>query len=145
VPESRTFPEEIVRISGEFIEIYGQAAAAEAVGLSLICGPGYRKALEFLIKDFTKSLAAADADREIIEHLQLGPCISRFVDDGRLKAMALRAAWLGNDETHYVRKWATKDLSDLKKLIDLTVHWVSSAILTRELEASMPDPKAAKP
>lgn len=27
-----------------------------------------------------------------------------------------RAAWLGNDETHYVRKWPEKDVKDLKSL-----------------------------
>ncbi len=58
--------------------------------------------------------------------------------------MALGSAtWLGNDETHYVRKWENKELSDLKKLVELTVYWVASDILTRELEASMPDPKKA--
>ena len=38
-------------------------------------------------------------------------------------------------------KWADKDLADLRKLVNLTVYWISSEILTRELEASMPDPK----
>ena len=39
--------------------------------------------------------------------------------------MAKRATWLGNDETHYFRKWEDKDLSDLKKLIEMTVHFIS--------------------
>jgi hypothetical protein len=60
-----------------------------------------------------------------------------------LKTTASRATWLGNDETHYVRKWEDKDLNDLKKLIDLTVHWVSAEILTGELAVSMPEPQAA--
>ena len=29
-----------------------QAETAEKYGLTLVCGPGYRKALEFLIKDY---------------------------------------------------------------------------------------------
>lgn len=32
--------------------------------------------------------------------------------------------WLGNDETHYVRRWEEKDLSDLKRLISMTVSWI---------------------
>lgn len=38
--------------------------------------------------------------------------------------------WLGNDETHYVRKWEASDISDLKMLIDLTAHWMTSELLT---------------
>ena len=40
-----------------------------------------------------------------------------------------------------MRKWVGKDITDLKMLIDLTLHWISSEVLTRELETSMPDPK----
>jgi hypothetical protein len=38
--------------SGDFLEIYRHAAFAEGDALDQICGPGYRKALEFLIKDY---------------------------------------------------------------------------------------------
>ena len=64
--------------------------------------------------------------------------------DTSVELCASRATWLGNDETHYIKKWPDKDLSDLKKLIDLTLHWISADILTRELELSMP-PKAETP
>ena len=99
--------------------------------------------LEFLIKDFLKSVTTDETKRADIEKTQLAACIANCVDDPRLKATASRATWLGNDETHYIRKWEDKDLNDLKKLIDLTVYWVSAEILTRELAVSMPDPKAA--
>ena len=38
--------------------------------------------------------------------------------------------WLGNDETHYVRKWEEKDIRDLKILIRLTESWIQNSILT---------------
>ena len=41
--------------------------------------------------------------------------ISRYIDDSNIKNVAKRAVWLGNDETHYIRKWEDKDLSFLKK------------------------------
>lgn len=140
--EVKRFPAEVPTLSARFIEIFEQAAAAEDDGLDQICGPGYRKAMEFLIKDFLKSLTTDAARQATIEKTQLAACIANYVDDPRLKTTASRATWLGNDETHYVRKWEDKDLSDLKKLIDLTVHWVSVEILTSELAVSMPDPKA---
>ncbi len=132
----------ISAISPQFVKIYQQASAAKHYGLDEICGPGYRKALEFLVKDYQKSLAKDDSERAAIENTQLGACIGTFVDHPQVKKVAARAAWLGNDETHYRRKWEEKDVSDLKKLIDLTLHWIEASLLTKELETSMPDPKA---
>lgn len=143
--QAKAFAEEIRVLSPAFIEIYNQASVAEVAGLDLICGPGYRKALEFLTKDYLKSIAKTDTEKDAIEVEQLGTCIANRIHDPRMKKSASRAAWLGNDETHYIRKWVNKDLSDLKKMIDLTVHWISSEILTAELEASMPDPKKGRP
>jgi hypothetical protein len=55
--------------------------------------------------------------------------------------MAARAAWLGNDETHYGRKWEGKDLTDLKKLISLTLNWIQAEELTQDVIADMPEGK----
>jgi hypothetical protein len=52
----------------------------------------------------------------------LANCLSQYIDNVNIKSIGHRAIWLGNDETHYVRKWETKDLGDLKKLIDITFH-----------------------
>ena len=134
------FDKEIAEVSPQFVTIYNQASAAESAALDQLCGPGYRKALEFLVKDYVKSLPENAGKQQVIEKTQIGPCISTYVRDQSVKSCARRATWLGNDETHYVRKWEDKDITDLKKLVDLTVYWVSSEILTRELEASMPDP-----
>jgi hypothetical protein len=46
------------------------------------------------------------------------------VKDVRMKAMAKRATWLGNDEAHYVRKWVNRDGHDMKILIELLVSMV---------------------
>jgi hypothetical protein len=141
---AREFASEIGRTSPRFVEIYRQAAKAEADGLDQLCGTGYRKALEFLIKDYMKTVPENAGDEEAIDKCQLGPCISNFVRDASIRLCASRATWLGNDEAYYIKKWPDKDLSDLKKLIDLTLHWISADILTRELELSMP-PKPEKP
>jgi hypothetical protein len=67
----------------------------------------------------------------------LGKCIDTYINDLNLKECARRAAWLGNDETHYIRKWEDKDVNDLKTLIRLTVNWIENVLLTEEYISSM--------
>ena len=51
-------PPEIATLSPSFAKIAAQAQTAEASGLDEVAGPGYRKALEFLIKDYAISAVA---------------------------------------------------------------------------------------
>ena len=134
---SKSFNPSIREISPSFIEIYNQAFYAEQEGLLEICGVGYRKALEFLVKDY--AISNNGEDKEDIERKFLGKCIDDYIDDIRIKKVAKRAVWLGNDETHYVRKWEGKNLSDLKKLIELTIHWIEMEKLTEDFENDMPE------
>ena len=127
---TRTFEPRLANTSSSFVEIYNQAAHAEAIGLEAICGMGYRKALEFLVKDYAKRQNPACADS--IEGDTLAHCITTYCKDPNLKFCAGKAAWLGNDESHYIRRWSAMDVSDLKRLIDLAVHWIASELLTEE-------------
>ena len=142
-PARKQFSETINRVSAEFSEIYNQAFYAEQVSLNQICGAGYRKSLEFLIKDYLlSSLSEDDAEKkERIKKKFLGNCIAEDVSNEKIKAVAQRAVWLGNDETHYIRKWTNKDVSHLKGLIELTVRWIESELETQELLNDMPEPK----
>lgn len=135
---ARKFADTINEISADFSLIYNQALNAEDNGLNQICGPGYRKALEFVIKDY---LISNETDDKVIEEIKnelLGSCIAGRIKNTNIKEVAKRAAWLGNDETHYIRKWEQKDLQDLKKLIDLTIHWIEAEALTAQLIEDMP-------
>lgn len=133
----RSFSEIIKNTSMEFCDIYNQALASESQGHLKICGVGYRKALEFLVKDFLIGLHPDKAEE--IKTKFLGKCIEEYISNANIKTVAKRAAWLGNDETHYVRIWEGKDLQDLKKLVDLTVHWIEMEQLTSEAMKEMPD------
>lgn len=133
----RSFGAIITNTSREFCEIYNQALASESQGQLKICGVGYRKALEFLVKDY---LIGLHPDKtEEIKTKFLGKCIEEYISNTNIKTVAKRAAWLGNDETHYVRIWEGKDLQDLKKLVDLTVHWIEMEQLTSEAMEEMPE------
>lgn len=133
----KTFSGTITDTSSNFPLIYNEAFSAEQDNLNQICGVGYRKALEFLIKDYI--IQKNESEKDKILKMQLGNCIKTYVTDDRIKSVAKRAVWLGNDETHYIRKWETKNLEDLKKLIELTVHWIEMEKLTESFEIDMPE------
>jgi hypothetical protein len=117
--------ETIKGVSPKFYDIYAQAQFAEEMDLKEICGMGYRKALEFLIRDYIK----LTVDENKTRTLNLGTCITNYIDDIKIKEAAKRAAWLGNDETHYYRKREDKDLQDLKVLLRITINFVDSSLM----------------
>ncbi len=131
----KIFSPSIIKTSEEFTNIYNESLRAESMELNRIAGIGYRKSLEFLIKDYL--IIKQPDKKEEIESAALGTCINNYVKDANVKSVSEKAVWLGNDETHYVRKWENKDVNDLKKLIDLTLYWIESEILTEELENDM--------
>ncbi|MBY6844861.1 DUF4145 domain-containing protein [Clostridium botulinum] len=130
------FDEIINNISPNFIEIYNQAEQAEQGELTEICGVGYRKALEFLIKDYCIK-NNSDLEEEIKAKL-LGKVINEYIENENIKECARRAVWIGNDETHYVRKWEDKEIKDLRRLIDLTINWILTEEKTKEYLNDMP-------
>jgi hypothetical protein len=134
-PKEEKFDDLIKEISPSFIIIYNQSIAAESLELTQISGMGFRKALEFLIKDF--AIKQNPNDEEAIKKTFLGTVIKNYVDDVRLKTSAERATWLGNDETHYVRKWLDKDVTDLKILIRVSVNWIENVLLTEKYSKDM--------
>lgn len=134
--EEKEFSEIIKTISPLFSIIYNQAYFAEQNNLNQITGVGYRKALEFLIKDY--AIKNNSSEEESIKKAPLMQVINKYITDTNIKNVATRAVWLGNDETHYIRVWEDKDLSFLKKLIDLTIHWIEAEELTKTIIEEMP-------
>lgn len=135
----KAIPEIIDEISPNFRSIFEEAQAAQHLGYTQICGGGYRKALEFLIKDYA-TILYPDKDEEI-KKMELGNCISQYVDNDLIKCFANRASWLGNDELHYLRKWEELDLLDLEGFIDQAIMAIDLEERRKELERSMPKPK----
>jgi hypothetical protein len=131
-------PEEVKKLSPLFWEIYKEAYCAEKFGLIKVAGPGYRKALEFLVKDYV--LANKEKFRvedDGVKKAQLGQVIENYLPDSRTKQLAKRAIWLGNDETHYVRQWIDKDLADLKVLTSLVINSVQNEIVADQYLSEM--------
>ncbi len=133
--QGKVFHASILEMSASFVKIYSQALKAESLQLNEICGAGFRRSLEFLIKDYL--IRCMPEKENEIKSAALGVCINNYFPDSNVKSCAARAVWLGNDETHFIRKYTEHDLSDLKMLIELTVHWMVSEIVTRDYVASL--------
>lgn len=132
IPESKKFSSEIIEKFANFCEIYNQAYFAEQYDLNDIAGIGYRKALEFLIKDYC--IYYNQDEEEKIKKENLSQVITDYISSEKLKKLAKASVWIGNDETHYVRKFENKDVNDLKKFIDATVAFIDYELISDEAE-----------
>lgn len=116
-----SFSNNINNLSPMFISLYNQAAQAEAkIEINGLAGIGYRKALEFLIKDYLIKLKHQDKDT--VTKMDLGNCVNKL--EGQIKTIAKASIWIGNDETHYFRKNPEYDIEDLKLFINTLIHFI---------------------
>lgn len=121
-PLAPNFPRPILDLKPDnvnqtkFIKTYLQSLQAENNGLDELAGMGYRKAIEYLVKDW--AIQNYPDEKEKIENLWLGQVISQYYE-GDLKDILERATWLGNDQAHYNKLFKEYDISILKELIEL--------------------------
>lgn len=130
--KEKGFSDNIKSLSPDFCKIYNESYRAEQQGLTEICGMGYRKALEFLIKDYAISLNPNNSEE--IKRKMLGQCINDYMENDKLKALARASSWLGNDETHYVRQNIDYSLKDLKNFISATVDFIDMELTIKEAQ-----------
>ena len=130
------FDEKIVALSPQFDKIYNQALAAESSGLDEIAGLGYRKSLEFLVKDF--AIHEHPNDSEDIKTKPLVQCIRSYIDNDSIKTLAERSAWIGNDEAHYIRKQEDRDVTDMKSFIQAIVYFIGMMLITEDAATMNP-------
>lgn len=128
--ETQEFSDGIKDISPQFIKIFNQACAAECSNLDEVAGIGFRKALEFLVKDFV--VYEHSEEEEKIKAMPLSQCINKYIDNPQIKELAEKSTWIGNDETHYIKKHTDKDINDLKKFIKALEYFVSMHLIYRE-------------
>lgn len=131
--EKKVFDDYLVNLSEDFAATYNEAYEAEQHGLMKICGMGYRRALEYLIKDYL--IHKYPKDSEHIKSASLTNCIdsTKYSISTNIKEVAKRCAWLGNDHSHYIVKHTDKDLNDLKELLNITSLWILMELKTEEL------------
>lgn len=134
------FDESITKISPSFERIYNQALSSEDYHLNEMSGMGYRKALEFLVKDY--AIYKNPDLKESIMTTLLADCINKYIDDERIKMLAQKAAWLGNDESHYYQQ-RDNNVANLKKFIKAILHYIISEAAVDEASRVEPVKRVA--
>ena len=107
------YSEALNNVSPRFIELYNQALRAENVGDIDLAAAGYRNALECLIKDY--AINELKVPRDSVVKKSLHESIGEYLDERALAGSADVVRILGNDYTHYERKYSELDFSILKK------------------------------
>lgn len=142
---SKEFSQQINILSPNFVKIYNQAYKAEQLGLYEICGVGYRRSIEFLIKDYAIHNATDEATKDSIRAASLSVCVRQYIESDKLKVIASRAVWLGNDHAHYNKLFDEYTLDDLKRFICAAVNWIDFMILAEEALSIPPRKQNHKP
>ena len=120
-PQPLVFDDFINSISPQFNIIYNQAKQAEDLGLNELVGIGYRKSLEYLVKDYL--IQVQEEDEQTIKSSLLGTCINKITDT-KIQTLARGATWLGNDETHYEKRHPDYDITYIKLFIKTLVEFI---------------------
>lgn len=124
---TKDFPKLIQKLSPDFCEIYNQAYIAQQQGSTKISGIGYRKALEFLVKDYAISRNPNESVN--IKSLKLSSCINKYIENPKIKSLATAATWIGNDETHYIKKNLDYNIEDMLVFIDVMVSFINTELV----------------
>lgn len=127
-PQSFTgtsFSPDIKSLSPMFVTTYHQSEEAQTRKLTEVAGCGYRKSVEFLVKDYLCHKMPDEV--ETIKTEFLGTSIKRITEN-RIRVLAERASWIGNDATHYVKKHEALDIEDMKQFIKALVVYIDSEL-----------------
>ncbi len=123
-PQPQPYPnisKEILTEYPEFAKVYLQALTAESQNLDEICGMGYRKAIEYLVKRYAEQLFQDDKDN--IENEPLSKTINR-IPDADIQLLARKISWLGNDQVHIVAKHPDYGIVDMKNFIEALSYFI---------------------
>ncbi len=123
------YDETIATISSDFIKIFNDSCIAEQEGCKSIVGLGYRRALEFLVKDY--AIKFNDKDKEEIAVMHLSDVIKKYLDS-QTQELFKKTTWIGNDYSHYSKEYENIDIDDLKQLVLLSADAIKKDVKIRE-------------
>lgn len=123
-------------ISPNFIKIYNESLIAYRSGLNNICGAGFRKAIEYLVKDYL--IYNKISSNEKIIKLTLSQAIDK-IDLPKIKNLFRLSTWIGNDFVHYHSKLDNYSIDELINFIETVIHEINAEhiyqIALKEIES----------
>lgn len=123
-------------VSERFIDIYNQALKAEFDGSFELAAIGFRSALEVLIKDY--AINELHIPKEEVVKKDLFNSISEYLHQEELINTADVIRILGNDFTHYERKYPEHDFALLKGYMDIFLKQVEVLYMIKHPPVSRP-------
>ncbi|NLD33196.1 MAG: hypothetical protein GX662_13230 [Trichococcus flocculiformis] len=123
--ENINIPEKVKQEYPDFLKILNQSQQAEETNLNELAGMGYRKALEFFVKEYVTKNLDEGKEKELILSEPLGETIKRL-ENPMLQRISKASSWLGNDQTHMVQKHPDYGIEDIKKYIKVMTNLVEA-------------------
>lgn len=126
-----TLPEKIKELSPRFANLYEQSYTAEQNGHIELAGSGYRNSIEVLIKDFAILKLGASSNK--VCEMKLYDVIGTYLKEVNLDTSAADIVRvLGNDYTHYQRKYDDIDFLVVKKYLEIFIQQIDTKLLLME-------------
>lgn len=125
--EPEQLPASVEKISERFVKLYNDSSYAESKGMYELAGTGYRNSIEVLIKDF--AINELNQPREEVVKKSLFESIELYLDHKDLVTSADVVRILGNDLTHYERKYEEYDLNTLKSYLNIFINMIHTKYL----------------
>lgn len=116
-------------VSERFIDMYNQALKAEYNGSCELAAIGYRSALEILVKDF--AIKELNEPEETASKQSLCDAIAKYLKQEELVRTADVVRILGNDYTHYKRKYPEHDFALLKKYMEIFLSQIEAQYMIK--------------
>jgi hypothetical protein len=104
-------------------------------------GPYQRFALECLVIEYARSVAAKPVTAEELSKLGIASIASTYLTGDLATFLAKRAAWLGSAGANPGR-WAYKDFEPLTRVIAAVQHFVAMQLIDKELDADLAESAA---
>lgn len=124
-------PKNIKELSPRFVSLYEQSYTAEQNNHIELAGSGYRNSIEVLIKDF--AIKKLNAPKDDIYKMKLYDAIGTYLKEVNIDTSAADVIRvLGNDYTHYQRKYDGIDFVVVKKYLEIFIQQIETKLLLME-------------
>lgn len=124
-----TFPEEIKKVSKNFIDFYEESLIAEKKHLDNLAEIGFKKSIEVLVKDSLYHFSKKSEDN--FSQLTLKDSISK-IPDSNISSLALTSSWLNDNKGYPNHKFKQKNIEDMKNFIKIFSTFLSYKLSLEE-------------